>query len=288
MSAIGRIFLVLNLILAAVFLGWASTSLATTADYKKKFEDKSTELTNLQALMDKDKAQLQAELGTLRSNLADAMDQRDQQKGLADRNKSDLDAARRQNDQLVADLAAIKSTLESYNATNASMNEQKDRAVQAARDAEGQRDTAQREKDAAEVARRDAQEQLRRAEATIADLERKLTETSKSLSAETARLEAMRELTGVSYNEIQAPPLIEGAVLQIDYSVAPGLLALNVGSDQGVKRGMVFQVFSLGANGKYKGQARVETVTNNVSSALLITPVQGTTIGQGDRVSTRL
>ena len=56
MSAIGRIFLVLNLILAALFLGWASTSLATSAEYKQKYEDEERAHQATQALMDTDKA----------------------------------------------------------------------------------------------------------------------------------------------------------------------------------------------------------------------------------------
>ena len=36
MSAIGRIFIVLNLILAAAFLGWASNALGTVEDWKGK------------------------------------------------------------------------------------------------------------------------------------------------------------------------------------------------------------------------------------------------------------
>ena len=61
MSAIGRIFLVLNLILAAVFLGWASTSLATSADYKNKFDTEARLHSETKALMDTDKSTLQAE-----------------------------------------------------------------------------------------------------------------------------------------------------------------------------------------------------------------------------------
>ena len=38
MSPIGRIFIVLNLILAALFLGWASLNLATSHEYKGKLE----------------------------------------------------------------------------------------------------------------------------------------------------------------------------------------------------------------------------------------------------------
>ena len=42
MSPIGRIFTVLNLILAAAFLGWASNTLATSKQFKDKYETEKT------------------------------------------------------------------------------------------------------------------------------------------------------------------------------------------------------------------------------------------------------
>ena len=63
-----------------------------------------------------------------------------------------------------------------------------------------------------------------------------------------------------------------------------GLVALNVGSAAGVKRGMTFEIF----NGRtYKGQVRVENVHENMCSALIVgTPTAA--IGQGDSAATNL
>ena len=67
--------------------------------------------------------------------------------------------------------------------------------------------------------------------------------------------------------------------------IAPGLVALNVGSNQGVTRGMTFDIYS---GDTYKGKVRIESVQPDKSSALVTLPRPGTTIGQGDRATTRL
>ena len=288
MSAIGRIFLVLNLILAAVFLGWASTSLATSAEYKKKFDDEARKHAETQALMDTDKSTLNAEVTRLKANNAEYLDQRDQQKQLANGFKQNLDEAKRKNDENSANLTAIQTSLEGFNNTNSSLNDQKDRAVQQAHEAEGARDEALGAKDVADNARRDAEEALRTAEAQIADLEKSLTTAKKGLLAMETKLATVQAAYDIPTDDIAVQPLIDGSVLQIDFSIAPGLVAINRGSNDNVSAGTVFEIYSLGANGKYKGQARVVNVHQDVSSAILIRTVEGTTIGQGDRASTRL
>ena len=42
MSSIGKIFVVLNLVLAAVFVGWAANAASLSGDWKKKYEDQVT------------------------------------------------------------------------------------------------------------------------------------------------------------------------------------------------------------------------------------------------------
>jgi len=288
MSAIGRTFLVLNLILAAVFLGWASTSLAASADYKKKFDDEVRAHAETQALMDTEKSTLQAEVTRLKSSNAEYLDQRDQFKQLSDTYKQDLDKAGRDNDQMRADLAKIQTSLDGYNTTISSLNDQKDRAVQQAHDAENTRNEAQDAKEAADKARRDAEERLRTAQAQIADLEKSLTTAKKGLLAMETKLATVQAVYNISADDVAVQPQIDGSVLQIDYSIQPGLVAINRGSNDNVSPGTVFEIYSLGANGTYKGQARVENVHQDVCSAILIRTVAGTTIGQGDRASTRL
>ncbi len=123
------------------------------------------------------------------------------------------------------------------------------------------------------------------ANGTIADLERALTTEKRHSSSLDTQLKTLVDATGVSLAEITALPLIEGAVLQTEYSIAPGLVALNVGSGNGVQRGFTFDIYSGNA---YKGQVRVESVRPGMCTALIVRTVSGQNISQGDSATTRL
>ena len=96
MSPIGRIFIVLNLILAALFLGWASLNLATSHEYKGKYE---AEVTAKEAAA----AEFEDQIATLRGEL--------------DTKRTEADDARRERDQAVA--AAVNNGANSFSAAPA-------------------------------------------------------------------------------------------------------------------------------------------------------------------------
>ena len=115
-------------------------------------------------------------------------------------------------------------------------------------------------------------------------LETDLTSSNKEVAKLDAQVQTLLARFNVTLAEITAQPDIEGRVLQVDTSIEPGLVALNVGSAAGVKRGMTFEIF----NGRdYKGRVKVENVRDNMCSALILgTPRMA--IGQGDSAATNL
>ena len=68
MSTIGKVFIVLNFILSAAFVGWALNTLATTEEYKKQLADAKT--SQRQRLAEKQK-----EIDELRSREPDCRHQ---------------------------------------------------------------------------------------------------------------------------------------------------------------------------------------------------------------------
>ena len=80
-------------------------------------------------------------------------------------------------------------------------------------------------------------------------------------------------------------PLINGVVIEALYDVEPGLVAINKGTADNVKRGYTFDIYN-GAD--YKGRVRVENVRENSCTAIVTQPVDGKRIGQGDKAATRL
>ena len=285
MSPIGRIFVILNLFLAAAFLGWASFLLAERTE--------ATELLAAeQAAHEATRTDLEGQISALRTERdaeATAKDglrsENDSLKSQLATANSALQAEQQASSQLRASVTAIETTLGGFNQTIANLEAAKDAAVTEARDMERARDAANAERDAAQTAQRDAEEARRTAENQIADLERTLVATQQELSAKSTELAAVYEATGIPMDQVTPQPQIDGRVLQVDYNLDPGLLALNVGSDQGVTRGMTFQIFN---GNNWKGEARVETVHGNMCSALILHMEEGDTIGQGDSATTRL
>ena len=123
------------------------------------------------------------------------------------------------------------------------------------------------------------------AEDTIANREREVTSLADAKGQLEIDLQALIEYTGVSVAEIANMPLIDGAVLGINTSVAPGLVSINKGTADGVKRGFTFEVYQ---GGTYKGRVRVVEVQGNMCVAEVVKTVDGRSISQSDSASTRI
>ena len=283
MSPIGKIFLLVNFGLAFGFLFWASTAVSANAKWKDQYEAEV-------AARAADAEAAASELSTLQLNLTNERDakdarssERDQAQAEASRNREELDAAKRANEQLRADIAAISETLDGYNQTIASLQTAKDGAVEEARELERERNAANQAADDAEQARADAEEALRTAQAKIAQLEKTLTTARAQLASAESKI-AIAVAQGFDSSG-GGQPDINAQVLQVDTSITPGLVALNRGSAHGVKRGMTFQIYN---GSSYKGYVRVENVQDNFCSALIEGMVDGSSIGQGDSAATNL
>jgi hypothetical protein len=285
MSPIGRIFIVLNLVLSAAFLGWAANNLAQGEKY----------MADLQAEQDAHQAtkdELGQEISDLtieKNNFDDAQrkfrEERDQVQSRADNLETQLSESKRRNEQLNGAVEGIQATLADYNSTIDRLSSEKDRAVETAHAAEAARDDAMDAQASAEQARRDAVDAKNRADTRIADLEAERTALQDSVASLETRLQVLVDVTGVTYENILAQPDIAGAVLDVRMDLPPGLVLLNVGSSSNVKRGYTFEIFN---GGQYKGQVRVENVQDGMCSALVTYLTPGASIAQGDQAKTRL
>jgi hypothetical protein len=285
MSPIGRIFIVLNLILAALFLGWAATHLGTSQDFKKRHE-------TTQAEFDQYKEEKEAEANGLRAQIAQQEDSMSNVRGERDtadadraRLQSDLETARSRNTALDADVKGINASLSNYDETNRQLQARLEQATTDSRAADEARRDAEDGLDAAEEAQRTAEEQLASSEKRIADMEADHTGLQRQVQDLDTQLQTLVDYTGVSAAEIIAMPVIDGAVLQVVNTTDPGLVAINKGQSDGVKRGFTFDIYH---GSQYKGQVRVESVQPNMCTAVIIRTVDGARIGQGDAATTRI
>ncbi len=285
MSAIGRIFLVLNLILSALFVGWAANALSTSEEYKKQLDTEVASHATTQSEADSMAEGLRAELSTAKTRAASLLDERNDFSNNATRLQGELDAALARTDSLGGDVAVIGSTIADLNSTLGAMEAAKNKAVADAAQAKSNADDATDAKMAADSARIDAEDALDSANAMIAALETSLASSKASNSRLSATLATAVEEYGIALGEITSQPEISSTVLSVKQSGDIALVALNVGSDDAVVKGMTFEIWS---GGQYKGQVRVESVMPGMCSALVTKAVDNTSIAEGDHADTRL
>lgn len=285
MSTVGKVFIVLNLFLAGLFLGYASTALASSEDFKDQLEVEQAAHAASRAELEARVSGLSVEVKQNRERADGLANERDQEKARADRSDEDLRDARATVDSLTASLQGVETSLGSLDGKVADIDAAKDSAVEARVAAESERDTALDERDEAQAAQRAAEDQARQLDQQIAKLEMQLVASSQEVASLTTQLKTVIVATGVDPASIISMPSIDAAVVKVDMSLAPGLVALNKGKGQGVEKGFVFDIYSQDV---YKGQAVVQDVSENVSSALIKLAVAGQTIRTGDRATTSL
>lgn len=285
MSTIAKIFTVLNVILAAAFLGWAANAVQLNNQYMQDLAAEKTAHAATKELLGKDKSELAAKLSEAndaRTRLAQAVeDAKNENKRVDDENKANASKL----ETMEADYKKIAGTLEGLQADSKAAHEAQLKAQAAQHDAETKAAAAATAQLAAEAKASELEGKLVDANAEIANKEKALASAEKEREKVKTELATVVQVTGYKLSDIQAMPLIEGKILAIEMGVEPGLVSINRGESAGVKRGFTFEIFD-GAT--YKGQARVEYVYGDMCSAVLVRKVKGETIRQGDGAATHL
>jgi multidrug efflux pump subunit AcrA (membrane-fusion protein) len=286
MSPIGKIFAVINLILAAAFLGWASNALATSGDYKTRLEKEQDDHASTKQQGEEERAKLTTQNTELDAARARFRQEKEDAANEAERHKNDLESERETNRALRASIDKIQADLGDFVANNKTLEEAKSRAVQAQNDAQTQLADAQRAQQQGETAMREAQQQLTVAQRDIEELRAQNNTLQNQVASLDAKVETVLVKTGLTWEEIGGVQAsIEARVLDVDRSIQPGLVALNVGEGAGVKRGYVFHVYR---GSDYIGKVRIENVRESMSTGLIEGTYKGREIRQGDAASTHL
>lgn len=280
MSPIGKIFVVLNLLLAGAFLGWAGNALKTTQNWKEKYEQEQKNRTADLAKKDEEISKLNVDLNQVTEQQRQFHGERDQKAAEADGLRRELDELKSRHDALSASLKKIESTLGDYNNTIAQLNQQKDEAVQKANDAVRSADRAAQEKDSAEAAQRTAEEERKSAETRIADLEGERNQLKDEISKLETRLQVVIADTNYNRGDVEPAPRIDGYVLEVNRDLK--LVVINRGSKHEVKEGYTFSIFR---GSQFKGQVRINYVQDEMASGVIVGS-EKSPITKGDSAST--
>lgn len=282
MSPIGRTFVAINFALSAAFLGFASNNLSTAQKYRGQFEDVTAELasskTSMQAEIDQITADRNA-ANDLRNNI------RSEKDALEEKNtalKLNLATATDELNELKSDMGNISSSIGDLSSSLDDMKSQVAQANEARAEAINARRDAENARDAAVAAKEKADDRSNGLSADLAQAERDLTATRGNLEDANTTIAMVVEATNYDLTRGVGAPQIDGAVLQ--YRADQKLVHINRGTNNKVKRGHIFDIYS---GDTYKGQARVEVVNPDTCTAVLVATT-GSAIAQGDLVSTQI
>lgn len=282
MKPIGIVFIILNLVLAAAFLGYTSHAHETNKNWRTEYE--SLENSSAEEI-----SGLQVDLANARAATANAeeeadtfREQRDTHKARLDAVEADLAAANEENAQLRSEVAGINATLDNFRSDIETANNLRVEAVAARDEALRAQADAEEAMQAAVLAQRDAEDERDAANQSFADLQMNYDELTAAREALQTDFDVLVAMTNTNIDDIKSQPLVPATVVDLSREIEPGLVVLNVGQNRGVKRGWTFQIYRDGA---YKGEVRVDNVDETMSSALII---RDNGIEQGDSANTRL
>ncbi len=282
MSSVGRIFIVVNLVLAASFVYFSGVYLRESTDWKARHTQDTAKLTAANE-------SLQGDLAAKVNELASAGRQVDTLTQAKSYLETQLKSSQEVNESLDKRYAAMQgdvSTLQANTTTTAAAVERAtkdaDDARKLALEAIRLRDESIRAKEVAVADLRDAKDQIATLESTIssngesiAKLETKIREQGVLISF------ANEKMPGLFAS---AQPKLNGTIQQVD---AEGKLVTILVTDDpaaaGVKPGYTFAVFS---GEKYKGEALVTDVDGKFAFCR-VTASTGTKILAGDAATTQ-
>jgi predicted RNase H-like nuclease (RuvC/YqgF family) len=285
MSSIGKIFTIVNLLLAGLFLGWAIAALNTANQWKADHAKVKAEMTAMQTSKDAKIAELDTKFATEHDAFTRAAADRDASKAEAESLKTEIASVRREKEAQASTLQSLDANVKSYNEKLASLEASKDRAQAEAKEALTKLADVRETLQTRELELGAKNDALAKATADGEEMSAKLVAATKQADKNKTLLQQVVAMTGISLADITAQPQIDAAVLAVKADVQPGLVMLNVGKDKQVSAGMTFHVYS---GSTYKGSVRVENVQQTMCSAVVTTAVSGTSMSQGDNASTRL
>jgi len=284
MSTIGKFFVVLNLALAALFVGVSASLIADSDSYRMQLDTVVTAKAALQTESDDT-------INTLSSDLVQAQ-------GEAQRLQSDksnlsaektaltenLESERQQNADLRESLQSIEGKLGDLQGTNGQLASDLDGVRRQYETVREERDAALDARDAANSTANSATNNANLAEGRSTDLTLQLARSTERAAVAEAKLATVVSLYKVDLASIGAQPQMEGSVLSVDVVDNVTYVVINLGKRDSVQPGYTYDVYN---GSTYKGKIYIHNV-NESKSAATVELGGNAAVSAGDRVVTRL
>jgi DNA repair exonuclease SbcCD ATPase subunit len=285
MSPIGRVFIVLNLLLAGVFVGFSGTYLQKQDNFKKQLEAEKTAHTTAKTAWDQERTRLEKE----RTDFEIAKTARETELNAVKNARDQLSDEKKQLSQqlasLEADLKALRSVAEAGKSQSDAAFKQAEDAYKMAMADQKAKDEAINQKNVFEAENRTLKTQIASLEETvktkdlaIADLEKTRNELNLLVSVAQAKC----------FMPSMAAPKLAGKVTHASGNLATIAVTDNPGNvdiqSQINQRKFSFAVYDANT---YKGEAvATEYVASQNAVLCTLIPAKNQTIRTGDMAST--
>ena len=280
MSSIGKIFVVVNLVLALLLLGSLGALLNSARSTKDDVaalqlvvDAKTAEAEQAASEFSSQKRALDGEKRNLQSAKQDLEVERDNAMRSADKESLNNQQLRDDLSKLSVNYELLQGDLSAAQQRNTSLQDSND-------DLRNQAQTSQNDAREAELARRDLEDQIAAYEDTIEGLNSELT-VAMDRARQAERLVDYAKTAGFDPSTLIATPAIDALVAQVDTEY--GFVILDKGAMDSVEKGFTFDIFR---GPDYLGQVRVDTVNDNYSTARIT--LSNGTMRAHDRATTRL
>jgi hypothetical protein len=281
MSPIGRVFIVLNLILAGTFVGFAGTHLQKQFNWKTQAVNTAAELDKTRKEMTAENDRLRQELSTMTTSKSTLEQELGQTKNERDIAKDEVKRLEASNSSLVADIKTLTSEVGGIKSNSDEAFKQAKDAFDQSMAATAAKDEAINAKNAALAENRDLKNNIAALNETIQNKDLALAD----LNAEKGRLNLLVDVAKAKgFLESMAVPQLAGTVGPVTGNLCTIMVTDNPTGAE-IKPGFKFAIYD--ASG-YKGEARVTSVDMDRNAAFCTIEIRSGDVKMGDKASTHL
>lgn len=282
MSPIGRVFIVLNLVLAGVFVGFAGTYLQQASDWKLKYNEKVTESDARIAELEQLVTQANTTTESTKSKLANSESRLSNSEAEVANLRNENARLLQQYEALLADVKTIKADYSTVASSVESAFKLANESHSNSLKAQGERDVAVRDKETAVSDLNDANAKIARLESSVEARDARIAELGDEIKEQGILLAMVRTRFPGILAGLQ--PDLKGVVNRVDLDGRLVTLALTDNpANVEVQPGVSFAIY---AGDTYKGEAMAESVVGNSVMCRVASMTNGSKINVGDQAAT--
>jgi predicted RNase H-like nuclease (RuvC/YqgF family) len=282
MSSIGRVFIVLNLLLAGIFVAFAGLYLQRADDWKLKHETVSKQLDDERKSLGDRITQLSGELAAAERNLRGLKQTADNFENQVKQKTEELAAQETRLAEFVGEVGKLQSSLSTMQSEIANSNAQSKKAYEDWMKADREKVAALQNEEKAKAALGEAEQKIAGLERTLADANAKVSSLDSTVKEQEMMLGIVRgKFPGLLGN---IAPTLDGRVANV--SPNNDLVTIQITNNPAgaeIKPGYAMAVWD---GSKYKGEVTITEVKDDFVFGRVTRRTENASVSVGDRAST--